>query len=194
MPGNILPYTGLVTSQHADKPNFMAMISASFQPFADLIDLYHQAPYLYDVDTASGQQLDVLGEWVGRTRNLSVPISGVYFSFDTPGLGFDQGVWLGPYDSPTGIILLPDEYFRTLVKAAAINNQWDGGLLDSYTFLGQAFNIFGYSFRINDYCNLTISLEIDGPPNPPPLVVALLTEGYFDIRPAGVSISAYIHP
>lgn len=194
MSGEIFPYVSLITSEHADKSKFIEMISASFQPFADLTDLYRQVPTLYDVDFAVGEQLDIIGEWVGRNRNLSVPVVGVYFAFDTPGLGFDQGVWLGPYDSPTGVVSLSDQYFRLLIKAAIMNNQWNGSLQDAYLFAGEIFNALGYSFRINDYCNLTITLEIQGPPNPPPLVIALLTGGYFDIRPAGVLISSYIYP
>jgi len=194
MPGSTYSYTKLITSEHADKAKFMATVSASFQPFADLLDLYSQVPTLYDVDQAVGAQLDIIGQWVGRNRNLSLPIAGVYFAFDTPGLGFDQGVWLGPYDSATGVVSLSDQYFRLLIKSAIMNNQWNGSLADAYLFAGQVFDAFGYSFVINDYCNLTMSLEIQGPANPPPLVVALLTGGYFDIRPAGILISSYIHP
>jgi hypothetical protein len=194
MSGTTYPYTKLITTEHADKAKFMAMVSASFQPFADLTDLYSTVPNLYDVDLATGEQLDVIGQWVGRNRNLSIPITGVYFTFDTVGLGFDQGVWLGPYDSATGVISLSDQYFRLLIKSAIVNNQWNGSLADAYKFAGEVFNAFGYLFLINDYCNLTMTLEIQGPPNPPPLVIALLTGGYFDIRPAGILISSYIHP
>ena len=70
----------------------------------------------FDIDEAIGVQLDILGKWIGRTRVVSQPISGIYFSFDTDGLGFDQGVWQGPYDPDAGFTNLSDETYESSSK------------------------------------------------------------------------------
>ncbi|MCV5604282.1 DUF2612 domain-containing protein, partial [Escherichia coli] len=69
----------------------------------------------FDIDSAVGVQLDILGLWIGRSRVVSQPISGVYFSWDTDGLGYDQGVWQGPYDPDSGYMYLSDETYRVIL-------------------------------------------------------------------------------
>ncbi|MCV5580141.1 DUF2612 domain-containing protein, partial [Escherichia coli] len=54
------------------------------------------------------------------------PISGVYFSWDTDGLGYDQGIWQGPYDPDSGYTTLSDETYRIILKAKIAINNWDG--------------------------------------------------------------------
>ncbi|MGC7970039.1 DUF2612 domain-containing protein, partial [Salmonella enterica] len=71
-------------------------------------------PFDFDLDQAIGVQLDAVGEWVGISRNITVPLAGVYFSFDIAGLGFDQGVWKGPFDPDTGLTTLDDDTYRLL--------------------------------------------------------------------------------
>ncbi len=193
MTGSVTPYLGNITSAHADKPNFMAMVGASCQPSADLVAMYATIPLLYDADTAIGAQLDVVGQWVGVNRNLSIPLTGVYFSFDTDGVGFDQGVWMGPYDQVTGLVSLPDDYFRMLIKVRILNNHWNGSKSDAYTLVNAIFSVLGYTFFIEDPSNLTINLGLFGSGPPAALAKALLVSGKFDIKPATIHIAEYIY-
>lgn len=124
-------YLSLVPSWNADKPKFMNTLAALLQPFVDtqaLLDTYRRE---YDIDTAVGVQLDVVGQWVGRTRYINSPIMNVFFSFDNgggPRTGFDQGIWAGAYDATYGITALDDDTYRALLKLQAIANHWDGTL------------------------------------------------------------------
>jgi hypothetical protein len=187
MSGNILPYTNLITSEHADKPNFMDMVAAICQPFADTVQVLQNTIPLFDLDSAVGDQLDKVGQWIGPTRNIDVAIAGVYFAFDTVGLGFDQGVWLGPYDSATGITVLPDDHYRVLLKAQVLNNRWDGTLQSAYTIGNLELSIFGHTLQIIDNQNMTMNLHILGSGVVDALTLALLNNGYFNIRPMGVT-------
>lgn len=135
----ISDYTGLVTSEHADKPKFIATLSALAQCFVDLQNLTLGIPDQFDLDRAVGVQLDAVGLWVGITRNVNAPLAGVYFSLDADGLGFDQGVWKGPFDPDSGVVSLDDDTFRLLIRAKIGANHWDGTLGTSAAILNSIF-------------------------------------------------------
>jgi hypothetical protein len=148
-------YTGLITSEHADKPRFVATLSAIAQCFADLQNAVLQIPFAFDLDEAIGVQLDAVGQWVGITRNLNTPLAGVYFSLDTANLGFDQGVWQGPFDPATGVTSLDDETYRLLIRAKIGANSWDGTLAGSAEILSLIFGpaaiqVTGFSVELSD--------------------------------------------
>lgn len=186
-------YTSLITSEHADKPKFMAMVSLLAQWGVDRRNMLASIPGLFDIDSAVGQQLDFIGEWVGVKRTLSVPLSGVYFSFDTSGVGFDQGTWLGPYDPTTGLVSLPDDQYRILLYATIAANNWDGTVPGAYTAWNTIFQPLGYSVLISDNQDMTMSIVLVGP-TPDAVTLALFTGGYLNLRPAGVGITNYYLP
>jgi hypothetical protein len=132
-------YTGLITSEHADKPRFVATLAAIAQCFVDVQNAVIGIPFEFDLDDAIGVQLDAVGEWVGITRNVKTPITGVYFSLDTANLGFDQGVWQGPFDPTTGLSSLDDDTYRLLIRAKIGANNWDGTLGTSAAILNGIF-------------------------------------------------------
>jgi hypothetical protein len=82
----------------------------------------------FDLDQAAGDQLDIIGLWVGVGRRVKTPPIGVYFSLDIVSVGFDQGVWQGPFDPSMGITLLDDDTYRLLIRAKIGANHWDGTL------------------------------------------------------------------
>jgi hypothetical protein len=136
---NLSDYLGLITSWHSDKPRFMNTVAVLLQPMVDAQAMLAQMTADFDLDSAVGVQLDILGQWIGRSRFVEVPISGVFFSFnDGSGArtGFNQGVWLGKYEPTDAITALDDETYRTLLKLQAIANSWDGTLSQIY----EAFN------------------------------------------------------
>jgi hypothetical protein len=123
-------YIGLITSWHSDKPRFVNTVAVLVQPLIDAQDMLARLTADFDLDTAIGVQLDMVGQWIGRTRYVDQPITGVFFSFDLPAdrVGFDQGIWIGPYDPTDAITALDDETYRSVLKLQAIANHWDGTL------------------------------------------------------------------
>lgn len=119
-------YTELITNYHATKPKFLAHVDLMTRPLIDVAAATRGLITAFDIDSAVGVQLDILGLWIGRSRVVSQPISGVYFSWDTDGLGYDQGVWQGPYDPDSGYMYLSDETYRVILKAKIAINNWDG--------------------------------------------------------------------
>lgn len=187
---DISDYIGLITTEHSDKPKFMAMIEAVVQPMVDALNASQGLPADFDLDAAIGAQLDVVGLWVGISRNVNAPLSGVYFSLDIVGLGFDQGAWKGPFDPDTGIISLDDETYRTLIRAKIGANRWDGTLGQSKQILDLIFSGDTFVF-IEDRQDMSIVLGISGE-IPSAVFLALLTAGYIQIKPEGVRMSVYV--
>lgn len=184
-------YTALITTQHADKPKFMAMVAVVAQCFGDQINVMQSIPAAFDLDNAVGVQLDAVGLWAGIRRQVRTPLN-VYFSLDTAGLGFDQGNWQGPFDPSTGLTSLDDGTFRTLIRAKIAANSWDGtvpGAAAAYSnlFAGSASNIF-----IQDNQDMTMTVGVSGE-IPSALLRALFSGGYLPLKPEGVHAS-YVVP
>lgn len=192
MPNQESDYLNLVTSQHRTKPKFIAMIKASVDAelyFQGLLDQMESGP-LFDLDYAVGDQLDIIGQWVGVSRNISVPIANVFFTWDDPtgALGWDFGSWQ-PSLAPSSVTSLPDDAYRTLLRAKIAASHWDGTTEGAYAIWQ---TIFGGSFfiLIQDYGNMTFALIITGG-IVDALTLALITGGYLDLRPETVRITEY---
>ena len=193
MSGSTAPYLALITSEHALAPNFVSVINTLTQGSADEQVVLQAMPQGYDLDTAVGVQLDSVGLWIGKTRAVSEPITDVYFAFDTVGLGFDQGTWFGPFNPISEIVLLPDDAFRTLLRASAAANAWNGSIPDAYRVWDIFFAGTGFTIGIVDNQDMTMDLVLFGPA-PDALTLALLEGGYLNLVPAGVGVAHYIIP
>lgn len=187
---NVQKYIDLIPTENRAKPKFSAMITATMQPFVDGINVLNSISGLYDVDVAVGQQLDVVGQWVGVSRRLTSALTGAYFSWDTPGSGWNQGSWKLPTDPTSGIVVLTDPYFRAVIKARILNNHWDGDIQDAYTIMNATFASFGYQIGIEDFGNLTMGLILMGATPPDDVLNAIFLSGLLDIRPAGVQVTS----
>lgn len=191
-PGNVQPYLDLITSEHNQRPKFMAMVQAVMQAYADIIAVMMTIPALFDLDDAVGVQLDVIGEWVGVTRNVKVPITGVFFSWDVVGLGWAEGSWADS-SSPSELVVLPDAAYRTLLRARIAANHWDGTIPGVYEVWDTMFAGTGFGILIQDEGHMHMIMALTGPV-PDAVTLALFEGGYLNLKPAGVRISKYYTP
>lgn len=182
-------YTDLITNYHSQKPLFVDHIDLITRPLSDVADAMTALITEFDIDEAIGVQLDILGKWIGRTRVVSQPISGIYFSFDTDGLGFDQGVWQGPYDPDAGFTNLSDETYRIILKAKIAINHWNGTNETLPAILETALTGSGLKMQIVDNQDMTISVwvfpEVDISTVSLELIAAI-RQGYLTVKAAGV--------
>lgn len=182
-------YTDLITNYHAGKPKFVAHVDLSTRPFTYISTALNGLLTAFDIDTAVGKQLDILGEWIGRSRIVSQPISGIYFSFDTDGLGWDQGVWQGPYDPDAGFTSLSDDVYRVILKAKIAINNWNGQNDTLPPILDTALAGSGLKMQIVDNQDMTISIwvfpEVDISKVSLELIAAI-RQGYLTVKAAGV--------
>jgi hypothetical protein len=185
-------YTGLITSEHSQKPNFVATVSISVGFYSYLQGLIDSFIPLFDLNTPPvGQQLDVIGQWVGVSRNIENPYSNIFFEWDgTASQGWDFGIWQSP-DNPSAIVTLPDDVYLTLILARIAANSWDGTTEGAYAIWAILFP--NTTLLISDGQNMNFSIAIAGSV-PDSLTLALLTGGYLPLRPEGVEITEYFIP
>lgn len=182
-------YPALATARHK-KPKFLALLEALTAPFAKVQDLLATFPTEFDVDFAVGAQLDAVGLWVGIGRWLTLPLEGVYFSWEEPGPGWDEGIWKGPYDPDSGLTRLDDDSYRRLIKARIAANHWNGTIPGAYAVWAAAFADSKCRLVIQDNQDMSMTVGIAGD-YPDAVFKALLMGGYIPLKPEGVRIKWY---
>lgn len=186
-------YTELITNYHVTKPLFPQHIDLITRPFTDIAAVATDMIRKFDLDTAVGEQLDALGLWIGRDRNVAVPISNVYFSWDTDGLGWDQGNWQGPYDPDSGFTVLNDDVYRLVLKAQIAINQWDGTVGGLEDLLERVFEGTGIDMQIIDNMDMSITINaiaLNGIANTSAELVAVIKAGELNVKAAGVRVKS----
>lgn len=183
-------YLALVTSQHRHRPKFMAVLEALLKPLCAVDDVLQAMGPAFDLDTSVGVQLDQVGEWIGRSRLLSLPLTDVYFSWDADGVGWNQGVWKGMYDPDSGLVSLPDDVYRTLLRAKVAANSWDGTIPGAYAVWEAAFAATGSIILIQDNQDMSMVVGIAAVP-PDAVTTQLLLQGYIPLKPGGVRVAYY---
>lgn len=146
----------------------------------------------FDIDLAVGNQLDVIGQWVGVSRNVSIPVAAIYFSWDgtDPYVGWDFGSWQDNLQ-PTTITSLPDDAYLTLIRARIAANQWDGTTEGAYAIWSAVFPTIIILIQDNQDMSYDMAFFgglIDS------LTLALLTGGYIPLKPEGVLVNSYYIP
>lgn len=181
----VTDYTSRVTSEHQSDARFMAEVAAVLQPFADMLNAVVAFPADYDLDEAVGTQLDAVGLWVGASRYVAIAVNQ-YFSFDTPGVGFDQGIWYQLGDSLSTVTALTDDQFRLLIRAKIACNSWDGSLPAAYRILMLLVGPDGCDVEVVEG-NRSVAWTING--NISVVTQALLLGGYVPLKPIGIGVS-----
>lgn len=178
-------YLELVTSFHRGKPKFTANVEALTGPLADIQSFMRALISDFDLDAAVGSQLDIVGEWIGRSRYVETPIANVYFSFDDAPRGFDKGVWKGPYDSVSGLARLDDDTYRLLLRAKISANNWNGTVEAAKSALDLIFTDPATKLFVQDNYDMSMAFGMAGT-LPSILVLALFAGGYLPLKPEGV--------
>lgn len=163
------------------------MLKSLAEPLTGLQAFLASLPQAFDVDSAIGAQLDIVGIWVGRSRYIATPIPNVWFSFDLDGVGFDQGAWKGVYDLDGGMTSLDDDHYRILLKAKIAANQWDGTLPGAKAVLDSVFGS-GTAVFIQDNMDMSMTVGVSGKV-PSAVTLALLAGGYIPLKPSGVRVN-----
>jgi hypothetical protein len=186
----IQDYLDLITSEYANQPDFKGVVTINVSVQDRVQFLLNSMLALFDLDTPPvGDQLDIIGEWVGVSRNVNIPATGIYFSWDgTTADGWDYGTWEGQ-NQPTTITSLPDDAYLTLIRAKIGANNWDGTTEGAYAVYAAAFPAF--QVLIQDFANMSYDIVITGG-IVDSLTLALLVGGYIPLKPEGVRINEYI--
>ncbi len=185
-------YLNLITSEFRLQPNFTAMVGVDVGVPVLIQELLASMIPLFDVDIAVGDQLDIIGQWVGVTRNVTVPITGVFFSWAGTDytVGWEFGSWQDE-SQESEITVLPDDAYRTLIRAKIAANQWDGTTDGAYTIWDALFPTI--TILIDDLQDMSYNLAFVGGIIDS-LSLALITGGYIPLKPEGVRVNYYYFP
>lgn len=156
----ISSYLGLITSEYAGQPNFTAWLSDTLQIVDDGMNALIGMPSDFELASAVGAQLDVIGAIVGVNRNVQIALS-------------------------TGTSILDDTHFRTLIQAKIAQNQWDGTTPAIYALWSSIFP--DSQIQIIDNQNMTMQAVVTGLSDP--IYSDLLTAGLIIPKPSGVGLT-----
>ena len=151
-------YGELLTSEWRTAPKMLAWLAANLQPYQDALSCISSFLSAFDIDTAVGPQLDILGAIIGRPRTLEFqPSNGV---------------------SP----VLEDVAYRFLLKARIYWNHWDGRTMSILTMWKLLFP--GGTLIFTDNQDMSISLYVAGAFTS--ITKDLISNGYIIPRPQAV--------
>lgn len=184
-------YLGLITSEHRDKEKFQAMVQAVTSFYVQLQSTLSSLIAKFDIDTATGAQLDIIGRWAGISRFIRSPLTGVYFEWGTDSVGWSQGVWQGTFSPTSGLAELPDDMYRTLIRAKIAANRWNGTIPSAYDIWEEVFP--NNRVIIEDNQDMSIIVAVVGEVLDA-VTTALLTGGYIPLKPEGVRVAYYAVP
>lgn len=160
-PLNINEYMQLITSEYAEQELFNAYVKAFLQEQLPIDQCLASFDTIFNLDTAIGDQLDKLGSYVALTREL-------------------------PVDDPDIPSILPDNYFREVIKARIRANFWDGTIAGLQSLIQATFaNVVA---DIVDGQDMTMQIIMINPTASDTLI-ALLFNGYIIPKPAGVRLT-----
>lgn len=189
MPSAEFKYTDLITSAHKDKPKFKATVEASTIGFEQVQATLLGLIGAHALDTAVGSQLDTLGEWIGQSRYLTVPLDNIYFAWDhLVDDGWDSGIWWDTYSPTESITALDDESYRMLLKMYVAANHWDGTPNKAIDVWAQSMG--SNSFVIfTDYQDMSCDLAFSG--KLPSAAKAMIRAGLNPFKPESVRVRTY---
>jgi hypothetical protein len=158
MPYLIEYYLDKLTSEYRSSTRMNAWLNANLKLFQDMLTCIRKILPEFDIDTARGVQLDVLGAIVGQKRQVD---------FQT---------------SAGGNPILDDETYRLLLRARIAMNHWDGKIGSAMNIWGKLFP--GGRLLIYDHQDMSATIFYFGAFTP--MIKDLIEHGYIIPRPEGV--------
>lgn len=166
-------YEDLLLTQYVDKPKARATIGVLVETaLCDFLPL--EMNNAFDIDTAVGDQLDILGEYIGFnrrvvneiTRNWYALVDYTTYNPATEYAGFTDYTdldtnsdtqWYRYVNIANSFSDLTDDEYRYILKFKLILNGLGSSLYDIQNIL---FEFFGYEVTCYDLKNMTISYTV----------------------------------
>ena len=129
-------YLSLITSQYKGSANFLGWLQSILQVVCDIRACINSMQAAFDIDTAIGVQLDILGQIIGVGRVVN----------------FQPSNSVSP--------ILDDATYRILLKATIAQNQWNGQIGSLYSIWNNLFP--GGTILFIDNQNMTATITLAG--------------------------------
>lgn len=189
-------YVDLLLYQYINLPKARGVISLlATQALADFLPV--ELRTAFDLETATGPQLDILGEYIGMDRRVSEPVVRDYFNMDvytapiTDAFGFrstadltiNASAAVQNYNAMMSAIDLEDDEYRLLLKLKTLLNMAPNCAFDIVANLNASFP---GQLVLWDHKNMSISYTVI--PEISRIVGIAYREGLLP-KPMGVLIS-----
>ena len=150
-------YLDLIVPEHR-KPKLLQWLSCLLEKIEDIEKCAESIDICFDLDIAQGKQLDILGELVGRQRELTFQ----------------------PEENMSSV--LEDNIYRTVIRAKIGINHWNGTIPSIYILWQNLFP--DYKLHIKDNQDMSMNVTVVG--DLTSLEKNLVHYGYIVPRPEGV--------
>jgi len=156
-------YLNLLILQYSDLPKASQTIEALSSKYSDILDVIQDFEAAFDIDTAEGVQLDMLGKIIGLGRIVPDVITKVYFGFGTANTGtFSEAPMFRTFDDTLTDTQLNDSDYRFFLKAKITKNVVTAKMIDDNLSIQDAIAfMFGIDSYISDNQDMTMTLYID---------------------------------
>lgn len=199
----MIDYTTTLVSQYANSPTLVGIIASMNDAIDPRVDIQAFLDNVWNVDTAQGFGLDILGDIVGVSRFLKIPGADRILGFNnassppdwTP---FGQGTFSRGLQNGLSISL-PDDAFRVLILTKALANivsttarNLNQLLMNLFPGRGRAYVIdlggmamqYTFEFQLADW---EFAMLLAALPHPAGVSVSLVVigSGFFGFQEAG---------
>lgn len=203
VPAAVKTYKTYLIEQYANAPKAVGTVELMAQTaLIDFIELTVQDSF--NIDTAVGVQLDVLGKYIGFSRQVNFPVQRNFFKFynplfpDRPQVGFtnytdptvnaNSSFYLYQYANGQ-IYFVPDDQYRILLKLKIILNHSNNSLA---SIANSLYATFGTNILCIDSQNMILTYFVYAAADP---VIKIALQAKLLPKPMGVSIGgAYVVP
>lgn len=188
-----------IATQYKASEKFRAYIRALMAQSQELEGVFTAIAESRDIDLATGDQLDIIGEIVGVSRLVNGVIVVPFFGFEgvllAQPFGEEGNLWVGGRfyeegEETTGTSVLADPEYRLLIRAKIVRNHSKGTCEDIMNALTYLFD-GAPSGIVDDIGGMAIDIGIGRQLTN--IEYALITELDILPRPAGVRINRIIN-
>ena len=169
------------------QPKLEAVVKSLYQPINALDSAMQQLTQLYNIQNASGVQLDGIGSIVGQKRVVSNAIYLAFFGYAGQSAGRGYGVAPYRYDNQayTGTVTLNDADYRTLITLKIAVNNGHGTIPEIVSACRAIFSTNAVTVSETGTAAITVNIGITVDANS-----MLYTEALsFIPSPAGVAVT-----
>lgn len=161
-----MAYSDLLIWQYQGKPKALATVKMIEDEFAQSFIWLYRLQDVLNIETATGNQLDLVGKHVGQSRIVNGYTLRQFFGFKNAknALGFSKdrnggGQWYRLRDPLADSVRLSDSDYRFLIKCRIIKNYQVGtvpNIIEACRF------ILGDGCTVKDNLNMTVTVSVVG--------------------------------
>lgn len=158
-------YLNLIINEHRSKPKFRQTVKESIEPILDCMSVLQSINEKFDLDSATGDQIRIIAEWVGAPLVVPNIVPLPFFGFD----GQPEALTFGETDNPdiggfwreSGVSSyrrqnIPTTKLPSVVKAKILLNNSDCTLDEAFEICKLLTDV---PFKLKDNRDMTVTFE-----------------------------------